>query len=290
VARSRKKKPQESENLERWLVSYADFVTLLFAFFVVMYAISTINEGKYRVLSDTMIEAFSEPLKETPEVDQVPPTSAEQLVGEYLERQPDAPATGAEASQPNTGPSDIEPTDNRLWVVASNLDSSLQGFVDQDLVSINLQGDKIEVQLNNKMLFDSGSARLSANARKAFADIATIVKPLKNRIYVEGHTDNVPISTLVFPSNWELSAARAASVVNYLVRQGLQPQRLAAIGYGQYRPVAENTTEKGRSKNRRVTLIIRSDSGGHVFGELDQGEAGTADEGDIPWAESPGGL
>jgi chemotaxis protein MotB len=294
VARARKKKIEEHENHERWLVSYADFITLLFAFFVVMYAISSVNEGKYRVLSDTMVEAFSEKLVEKKQMP-VPLLTEERSEGGLLARgeQEELPqGTQAENLQPPATPSstaDTEAADNRLWVVASNLDSALQDFVDRQLVKINFQGDKIEIQLSSKMLFDSGSARLSPDARKAFRDIAIIVRPLKNSIYVEGHTDNVPIKTLAFPSNWELSAARAASVVEYLFRQGVDPTRLAAIGYGEFRPVSSNDTEEGRSKNRRVTLLLRSDKGAMPYGGLGI-ESVLPVESDKPWAESPGGL
>jgi len=115
-----------------------------------------------------------------------------------------------------------------------------------------------------------------------------IVKPLKNEIFVEGHTDNVPISTLTFPSNWELSSARAASVVNYLSRQGVEPERMAAIGYGEFRPIASNDAPEGRGKNRRVTLIIRSSQGSNPYGELKDENISKPDQ-DLPWAESPGG-
>ena len=165
----------------------------------------------------------------------------------------------------------------------------MQGFIDEKLVKVNLQGDKIEIQFSSKLLFGSGSARLSAEARKAFRDIALIIKPLENSIFVEGHTDNVPIKTLAYPSNWELSAARAASVVEYLARQGLDPRRLAAIGYGEYRPIDSNDTEEGRSNNRRVTLVLRSEKTGDPYGELGA-ESALPDQADVPWAESPGGF
>lgn len=297
MARSRKKKVEEPENHERWLVSYADFITLLFAFFVVMYAISSVNEGKYRVLSDTMVEAFSEKLKEQQQ-SELPLLSDNKQPGDFLDRgqeaslQADSQAADQSEQSPQSQPdqaipADAEPVDDRLWVVASNLDSSLQSFVDQKLVNINYQGDQIEIQLSSKMLFGSGSARLSAEARKAFRDIAIIVSPLKNNIYVEGHTDNVPIKTLAYPSNWELSAARAASVVEYLARQGVDPQKLAAIGYGEFHPIAGNDTDAGRSQNRRVTLLIKSKQGGNTYGEIG---IVSPDQGDVPWAESPGGL
>ena len=299
MARTRKKKIEEPENHERWLVSYADFITLLFAFFVVMYAISSVNEGKYRVLSDTMVEAFSERLSEKEQME-VPLLTADPREGGMLNRGEDIlPQETSDSGlidigefpeQPKAAtPSDIEPADDRLWVVASNLDSSLQGFIDKKLVKVNLQGDKIEVQFSSKLLFESGSARLSSQARKAFRDIAIIVKPLKNSIFVEGHTDNVPIKTLAFPSNWELSAARAASVVEYLSRQGLDPRRLAAIGYGEYRPISDNDNEEGRSKNRRVTLVLRSGQASNPYGELGA-ESALPEQADVPWAESPGGF
>jgi len=296
VAR-RKKKVEEHENHERWLVSYADFITLLFAFFVVMYAISSVNEGKYRVLSDTMVEAFSEQLKEAEQMP-VPLLTEENQNGEFVLRGEESQQsvvgelTSEEEQQEGfleSKPSEEEPADNRLWVVASNLDSSLQGFVDKKLVKINLQGDKIEIQLSSKMLFGSGSARLSADARKAFRDIAIIVKPLNNSIHVEGHTDNVPIKTLAYPSNWELSAARAASVVEYLSRQGVAPERLAAIGYGEFRPISSNDTQDGRQQNRRVTMVIRAEDAEGAYGALGV-ESALPSQGDVPWAESPGGL
>ncbi len=295
----RKKRVEEHENHERWLVSYADFITLLFAFFVVMYAISSVNEGKYRVLSDTMVEAFSEQLKEIEEMP-VPLLTDENQKGELVLRGEDnglgeAGDTPDENDQQQdvsekTASSDAESVDNRLWVVASNLDSSLQDFVDKNQVKIQLQGDKIEIQLSSKMLFGSGSARLSANARKAFRDIAIILKPLNNTIHVEGHTDDIPINTLAYPSNWELSAARAASVVEYLTRQGMDPTRLAAIGYGEFRPIIDNDTEEGRRKNR-VTMVVRTGDPQAANEALAIDSMLPSDEaGDVPWAESPGGF
>ncbi|NNJ92977.1 MAG: flagellar motor protein MotD [Gammaproteobacteria bacterium] len=292
----RKKKVEEPENHERWLVSYADFITLLFAFFVVMYAISSVNEGKYRVLSDTMVEAFSDQLKEAEQMP-VPLLTDENQNGDFMLRGEESkqselgeqPIEEQQEGFPEPKSSDEEPADNRLWVVASNLDSSLQGFVDKKLVKINLQGDKIEIQLSSKMLFGSGSARLSDDARKAFRDIAIIIKPLNNSIHVEGHTDNVPIKTMAYPSNWELSAARAASVVEYLARQGVAPERLAAIGYGEFRPISSNDSEDGRKKNRRVTLVLRADDAQGAYGALGV-ESALPDQGDVPWAESPGGF
>lgn len=285
----RKKRVEEHENHERWLVSYADFITLLFAFFVVMYAISSVNEGKYRVLSDTMVEAFSEKVDEQGE-QKMPLMSDQASQGEFVGRSQDKNLEAEQHEQQSqhqqNRPADIPPTDNRMWVVASNLDSALQGFVDQGLVKINMQGDRVEVQLSSKMLFSSGSASLALEARKALRDIAIIIRPLDNEIMVEGHTDDIPISTQAFPSNWELSSSRAAAVVDYMSREGVDPSRMAAIGYGEFRPISSNDTPEGRAKNRRVTLVLKS-ANSNPYGNLQQSPQ--TDE-PLPWAESPGGV
>jgi chemotaxis protein MotB len=110
--------------------------------------------------------------------------------------------------------------------------------------------------MKSQMLLDSGSARLAPSAFGVLESVGSILAPVANGIRVEGHTDNVPNSTLQFPSNWELSAARAASVVHFLMRVGIEPERMAAIGYGEHRPVGDNGSDEGRQRNRRVTLVI----------------------------------
>jgi chemotaxis protein MotB len=122
--------------------------------------------------------------------------------------------------------------------------------------------------MKSKMLFESGSARLSRDALTVLRNVADILKPLPNQILVEGHTDNVPIRTIAFPSNWELSAARAASVVHLFTRQGVDSSRLAAIGYGEFRPVGDNETEEGRQKNRRVALIMMTELRERTVGDM----------------------
>ena len=260
----RKKVQEEHVNHERWLVSYADFITLLFAFFVVMYAISSVNEGKYRVLSETLNMAFEDPRKTLDPI-QVGEIARGNSIGPDIstadveESQPDVgfgllpePVAEVETSQPSVDPAE----EKRLGYIAGNLESVLSPLIDDELVDIQHNQFWIDVNMKSKMLFDSGSARLSRFAMKALRDVAKILKPLPNTIHVEGYTDNVPIETLSFPSNWELSAARAASVVHLFTRLGVDPKRMAAIGYGEHQPIADNNTEIGRLKNRRVSLII----------------------------------
>lgn len=262
----RKKQQEEHENHERWLVSYADFITLLFAFFVVMYAISSVNEGKYRVLSTTLVDAFQQdregggeliPIGEQPR--SLLPASED----------PYAAAMGQSEGVEETGGAPIEPLADEpekpmeseaeefpLEPIAEDIRSSLAPFIDQGLVEVTQNKYWVEVKIKSKMLFPSGSARLAPAALKALRGIASILRPLPNMIHVEGHTDNLPIKTVTFPSNWELSAARAASVVHLFTRLGINPEQLAAIGYGEYKPVADNATDAGRQKNRRVSLMI----------------------------------
>lgn len=127
--------------------------------------------------------------------------------------------------------------------------------------------------MRSEMLFKSGSASLSRAAFSVLKDVAALVKSVPNKINVEGHTDNVPISTLTFPSNWELSAARAASVVHVLAKLGIESPRMAATGYGEFQPIEENDTEEGRQSNRRVALVI-------MAGEYERrtGRIGSANE------------
>ncbi len=258
---ARRKKHEEHENLERWLVSYADFITLLFAFFVVMYSISSVNEGKYRVLSDSISKAFSgqtgaKPIKlgdpiKTPIANIVNTEAASRPKSptDYREQQDQAAAALAEQAA-------AEQQSRELNQVADQVDAGLKDLIDQQQISVNRDKDWIEVEMNTNILFGSGSAGLQPPALPVLRTLAKILGETKYNIQVEGFTDNVPIKTEVFPSNWELSAARAASVVRVFTDEGVSPQRLVALGFGEFRPAGDNTTEAGRGKNRRVKVVI----------------------------------
>jgi chemotaxis protein MotB len=260
---ARRKRHEEPDNHERWVVSYADFITLLFAFFVVMYSISSVNEGKYRVLSDTLTDAFVtaaqslDPVQVGERVRSMEPMSGEFATPEQ-EQQPLPPEPVPEEEIPEEEPGVVSsgPAEPPLAAIANRLDNMLKSFVDKELVSVTQTERGIEVEMKSKMLFPSGSARMSRDALIALRAVANIVKPISNTINVEGHTDNVPIRTVTFPSNWELSAARAASVVHLFTRLGVDAKRLSAIGYGEHQPLADNDSEEGRQKNRRVAVVI----------------------------------
>ncbi|WP_369156948.1 flagellar motor protein MotD [Candidatus Thiodiazotropha sp. LNASS1] len=263
----RRKRKQEHVNHERWIVSYADFITLLFAFFVVMYSISSVNEGKYRVLSQTLTEAFQENSRS---VDPIQVGEINRNSGNMAGLDQDNALIQTEQIQgPGTYQDpglDMHKMPNnetqRLSFLAATIEDMLSDYVDQELVDVSFTEDRVIVNMKDKMLFPSASAHLSREAVKALRSISRVLNTVPNQIQVEGNTDNRPINTKEFPSNWELSAARAASVVHLMTRMGIGAQRLSAVGYAEHRPVADNGTESGRAKNRRVSLIIMGMSGG----------------------------
>jgi chemotaxis protein MotB len=248
-------------NHERWVVSYADFITLLFAFFVVMYSISSVNEGKYRVLSQTLVDAFQEPKRSLDPIqigelkrergDLAGVDSSRAMVDIDLPQSPGVNNSGDPLSLSTST------EQQRLEYVAATIEDMLQNYVEKGLVDVSFSENRVVVNMKDKLLFPSSSARLSSAAVTVLRDVSRILMTLPNTIQVEGNTDNVPIRTEEFPSNWELSAARAASVVHIMSRFGIDPKRLSAIGYGEHRPVAGNDTPQGRQKNRRVTLVVQ---------------------------------
>ncbi len=259
-----RKAEDEGEKLDRWLLSYADFITLLFAFFVVLYGISSVNEGKYRVLSDSLTEAFK-----------ATPRSLEPVqVGEISRSRPDTPIDNpAQSPAPGRADQDGQEMQLNLKEMADEIERSLSSLISDETVGVRRADEWLEIEINTSILFTSGSARLVDSAVPVLQKIARILKPFPNPINVEGFTDNRPIHTPTYPSNWELSAARAASVVHLFTRAGVDPRRMAAIGYGEYRPIADNSTAEGRSKNRRVVLAILAED---VNVRLDRsGQTGT---------------
>jgi chemotaxis protein MotB len=271
---ARKKKHEEHENHERWLVSYADFITLLFAFFVVMYSLSSVNEGKYRVLSEALVAAFRAPTKSLDPIQygnpmKAPPVPSQQeqnvpaptrpglsppVLVPLQNRRPDPYAAIAEAK------AKIEAEQQKsLAEMAKELEQALAELIDKDLVNVRKTKHWMEVEIKTSILFASGSSRLSDSSTETLRKVAHILGAYPNPIHVEGFTDNRPINTVAFPSNWELSAARAASVVHLFSRNGIDAARMAAIGYGEHQPVADNATAHGRNANRRVVLVVLAD-------------------------------
>lgn len=242
---ARKKKPEEHENMERWLVSYADFITLLFAFFVVMYALSTLNEGKYKVLSQALIHAFqnSSQLVKRDSMD----IASQNLISKpkivIIPRPPpDNPAKMREMQ--------------KMKEIADDVLKVLDPLVKAGLVKITQSSRGIAIEINASILFASGEAKLAPTSIKVLSSIGDVLSKVPNPIQVEGYTDNAPISTALFPSNWELSTARASSVVRLFAQNGVAETRLVAVGYAENHPVKSNETAEGRARNRRVNVMI----------------------------------
>ncbi|RYE72540.1 MAG: flagellar motor protein MotD, partial [Oxalobacteraceae bacterium] len=241
---ARRRRVEEPENHERWLVSYADFITLLFAFFVVMYSISSINEGKYKVLSQALVGVFNDPDRSTrpiPIGEERPLTTrpAQPLVIDSEQSQ----AAIGEAADP-------------LQTIANDVRQAFGDLIASDQLTVRGNELWIEIELKSSLLFGSGDAMPSDMAFSIIDKVATILKPFDNPVHVEGFTDNQPISTAQYPTNWELSTARAASIVRMMALEGIDPRRMAAVGYGEFQPVADNATADGRGRNRRVVLVI----------------------------------
>ena len=246
MMKRRRKRHVDQANHERWMVSYADFITLLFAFFVVMYSISSVNEGKYRILSESFFGIFKGPDQslealKTGEINRVRPSQDPGIAtGDPVH------VTRGEPGKP-------------LTEISRKLSDSLLDLVDAGLVSIDTGEQWLEIDMLSGLLFVSGGAELNPNAYPVFAEIAEKLKDNRHYIRVRGYTDNIPISTEIFPSNWDLSVARAATVVRLLQDYGIDPHRLGAEGYGEFDPIASNETREGRGRNRRVVLAISAE-------------------------------
>ena len=233
---ARRRYTEDTQNHDSWAIPYGDLVTLLLAFFVVMYSISSVNEGKYRVVSDSLNAAFRG----------VPTTVAPIQVGEAAASTVAAPIVQL--------PPDAKTM--ALRQLAQQAEEAMSHLIMQGLVDVQ-QGDGfVEISIRSDILFASGAARLATAAEPAIRQLGEALRNFPNSVRVEGHTDNVPLGGGPFPSNWELSATRAASVVHMLVASGVDPHRLSVVAYGEFRPVLPNNTPDARNANRRVVLTI----------------------------------
>ena len=237
---ARKPYDGEIENHERWLISYADFITLLFAFFVVMYAISVVNEGKYRVFSIALGDAFG---------GRVTPAAANAEQAQAFALPNIAARRRAEAMRREK---------ERLTTLAKDLSATLAPLVKEGKVRVTQNSRGVSVEINASVLFDPGDATLTAESKEALRAVAVLLKDDPHAVQVEGHTDTTPIRNALFPSNWELSAVRASSVVRLFIDSGVDPARLTAVGHGANIAVAPNDNPEGRARNRRVAVTILS--------------------------------
>ena len=251
----RKPIEEDDESPDRWLVSYADFITLLFAFFVVMYSISSVNQSKYSDLTSSMGTAFSgtnptdgrsgniknrsgieNKIKGQPS-SLIKPLPLSHLYSEKLRR-------------------DRETMTN----MGVDLSNTLAPLISEGKVRVSQNNRGIRIDIHDSLLFSPGSAELASAASGIMNEIATEIKGNQRQIQVEGHTDNTEIHNATFFSNWELSAVRASSVVRMLSDAGIDDSRLSALGFGSAQPISDNDTPLGRAKNRRVSIMILYES------------------------------
>lgn len=262
----RRKRHEEHLNHEAWAIPYADLMTLLLAFFVVMYAVSVVNKGKYRVMSESMTDAFNGhsavvlPVA-AGQTGVIAPssTSATNEASVSPIRLP-IPLHGTAAALATERAAEaVAAKPSTLARIEQQIQQALQPLIDRKLVILRRTPDRLEIEIRTDILFTSGAAQLSASASRVLVGVASILGPFPNALRVEGFTDNVPISTPIYPSNWELSAARAASVARLFAEHGVAPGRLGIVGWGDVRPIADNATNDGRNQNRRVLVVVEGD-------------------------------
>ena len=258
----RKRRPRHASH-ERWLVSYADFITLLFAFFVVMYSSAQVDQRKVGKLAMAIQTAFTDlgvfqSQGGLPAGSQTPNAFGAVRAMENEARLPDQsdPSVGREKESEKSdagNPADSED----LTPLRAELEKTLLPEIERRELALRTAPDGLVVSLREIGFFDSGSAKVKAASQDTFARIAVLLLQHAHRVRIEGHTDNIPIHTTLFASNWELSTARATEVVRLLiVKYGFSPDRLSAAGYAEYHPVASNKTAEGRQQNRRVDIVI----------------------------------
>lgn len=244
---ARKKREEDRDNHERWLISYADFITLLFAFFVVMYATSSVNEGKYRVFGNSLSSAFLKKPAVPPRTNKIP------LI---VEKQPVASKSGKTTLERQRR--------ERMQTIAQDILTVMSPLVKTGKVRVMQSNVGVTVEINASLLFMSGQAVLEPDSIKALRAVAQVLKNDNHDIQVKGYTDNTPINTSYFPSNWELSSARASSVVRLFAENGVDSARMVVEGYAENHAVDSNDTPAGRARNRRVTIMILAAAPEHV--------------------------
>ena len=255
---------QKSQHTERWLVSYADYMTIMFAFFVVMYAIAINKEENFQILSDSLEQVFDKSARVYSQqgtgvegtgilTDRVTPEK-ELLYGESINKEEQGP----ELLDGQSDTSNIQqkylgkPLDSLL----TKLQSALIDEIRDGEANLELHQDWLIIELSSGMLFSSGSAVAHSRAKQVVKIVKDIIEPVDNYIRVRGYTDDETIRNEIFRSNWELSVARATSVLVELESLGINSARMAIGGYGQYSPFAENNTEEGRAENRKVVIAL----------------------------------
>lgn len=245
------------EDLNRWLISYADYMTLMFALFVVLYAVALVDEEKYQQIIDSFKEATEQFSKTSfePPIMGILPFDTETIIEQ------DGTGLINPQDRATDGDTQLSLYNKRklgasLTGLENTLNDSMVKLVESGQAKVNNDSEWVTIELSSGMIFPGGSATLTKYAKQLLKDLGVILKPVNNYVRVRGYTDNTPISNEIYPSNWELSAARANAVLRALEGEGLASPRLAMEAYGQYNPFSENTTLEGRNDNRKVVIAL----------------------------------
>lgn len=256
MARKRIEEP-EKDNAERWLLTYSDLITLLMIFFVVMYSMSKVDADKFQAMAESLSVALGGGTPSQVEIGTSP--SGPSLIETFPSNTPPPKETpeGENESEngkgDGTGNADIESM--TIESIKQKLDKfALDNGIEAKLVS-SIEERGLVISIQDTLLFESGSAEITPRAKEILDKINNVLASAPNYIKVEGHTDNLPINTNRFPSNWELSVLRATNVL-HLMQGKIPAEQLSATGYGEYRPLTSNDTDAGRARNRRVDLVI----------------------------------
>jgi len=261
VNRLRKRRHSvEHDNVHRWLVSYADYMTLLFALFVVLYAMAMVNEKPFETITESVgrvFQANEEQPKNRGHGDDILNVNSsktnKKLYGNGILDIAGPQLLAGEQTLSNISNSQVG---TNLTSLEEELHAALYELVESGYAQLQIDGDWLEIELNSGLLFPSGSSSATNAATNILAVIYDVLGEVTNFVRVRGYTDNQVINTEIFSSNWELSVYRATSILRLLENQGMNPARMAIEGYGQYYPSADNTTAQGRAKNRKVVVAI----------------------------------
>ncbi len=274
--RRRKRRPIPAHRVshERWLVSYADFITLMFAFFVVLYASSQVDKRKVGMLALAIQVAFQQMGVFQASTTQVPIDATKPMpfsIAQAIENTERTASLGRISSRPE-GSLGTGVENGDLAQLQAELETSFAPEIKRKEIALRSEPDGLVISLREVGFFESGSAQMKSSSQAAFDRIASMLRQREYRLRIEGHSDSAPIHNAQFPSNWELSTSRATEIVRLLiVRDGFSPDRLSAAGFAEYHPVATNLTPEGRGMNRRVDIVIL----GHALTNAALAQAGT---------------
>lgn len=255
----KKRHKHEHTNMERWLISYADFITLLFILFLVLFAMSQVDVRKF----ESLIESFANQGAGISILQQNPgslvPKKSNQLMGQEDQTDDSNKLTAQDRKQGKTAEEseEEEREESRLLKMKEEIEAYARDNGLENEISAEIKANGLNLLITSGILFRPGEADLLPSANQIIDAIFAKLVSYNNKIRVEGHTDNTPIHTVKFPSNWELSTTRSVNVIRHLIEnKGFDPYRLSAVGYGEYRPIDTNATPEGRAKNRRVEIIV----------------------------------